>query len=149
VRVDAVEARPGVGVPELDAPVCGPTPGSEEVGLEGAPRQGLHGCLVLVHPVQGGGALGRVPNVQQVVVSPAGQLGAGGGPLEAADLLFQERERFVFLNAVRFVVVYLSIISSKILLEGDHLRTQISCAVKGQSLTVAAVYVILLSEKLT
>lgn len=86
VSVDGVEQCAGVCVPELDAAVSSSAAGGQQVGLEGAPRQGLDRSSVrgeLVH----GGAPGRAPDVQQVVVAAAGQLRAAGRPLQAAHLL--------------------------------------------------------------
>ena len=89
--VDAVHTGTGVGVPELDAPVRGTAASGEQVALEGAPRKGLHGGLVLVQAVKrsrrGGRRRGSVPDVQQVVVASARQLLARGRPLQPAHLL--------------------------------------------------------------
>jgi len=54
VSVDGVEHDAGVGVPELDAAVRGAAAGRQQVRLERAPRQRLHGGLVRVEAVEVG-----------------------------------------------------------------------------------------------
>ena len=90
--VNGVEEGPGVGVPKLDRAVSCASTGSQEVGLEGAPGDSLDGSAVRGQAVGWTVGRGAVPDVEDVVVAAAGELGAGGRPLEAADLLLVSAE---------------------------------------------------------
>ena len=70
-------------VPELDAAVGSPAPRGQEVGLEGAPGQGLHRGLVAQQGVHRFPA-SQVPHQQPIVIAPGGQVLPIGGPLQAA-----------------------------------------------------------------
>ncbi len=70
VGVNGVEEGAGVGVPELDGAVGRATPGGQQVGLEGAPRQRLDGSRVRGQAMQRC-TPSRAPHMQQVVVAAA------------------------------------------------------------------------------
>ena len=74
-----------MGVPELDAAVCGATSRGQQVGLEWAPGQGLHSSLVAQQCVQGI-APPELPNQEAVVVAPGRQVLPVGRPFQPAHL---------------------------------------------------------------
>ncbi len=86
VGVDLLQESAGGAVPEADLPVGSAAARCEEVGLVGAPSEGLDRSSV-VQDLVTRGSLGGVPDVEDVVVAAAGELLAVDGPLEAADLL--------------------------------------------------------------
>ena len=83
--VNGVEEGAGVHVPKLDGPVCSAAAGGQQIGLEGAPGQGLHSSLVAQQRVQGLPPP-QLPDQQPVVVAPRRQVLPVGGPLQAAHL---------------------------------------------------------------
>ncbi|KAL7547013.1 hypothetical protein ACHAWF_010326 [Thalassiosira exigua] len=105
-RVDRVQHRAGVGVPELDRAIGRPSPGRQQAASEGTPRQGLHGRLVMREgeagsegrevppgrapapsPRTAAAGHGRVPQAEEVLVPPGREGAPLVVPLQPAHLL--------------------------------------------------------------
>eukprot|EP00964_Phaeocystis_antarctica_P064192 scaffold38599_cov75-Phaeocystis_antarctica.AAC.1 len=95
VGVDGVDEGAVVRVPKADHAVGRAAARGEQVLLPRAPREGLDRRVVLVEAKDGRRCRHAplVPNIQQVVVAPRGELHTAWGPLEPADLLLVSVQR--------------------------------------------------------
>jgi len=90
--IDLVHTSPSFGVPEPQGPVGRPPSAGQQVGLPRTPVQGLHRGGVLTKRVSRSDRaslthLGRIPDVEDIVVSTGGQLGTIRRPLQADHFL--------------------------------------------------------------
>src|SRR5690606_7646274 len=83
--VDAIDAGTRGAVPEVDVPIVGSTTGCEKIELPRAPSKRFNGGLVICLGPLWSFKSARIPNVDEVVISSRGELGAIGTPFEAAD----------------------------------------------------------------
>ena len=90
--IDLVDTSSGLGVPEPQGSIGRPPTAGQQVGLPRAPIKGLDSSGMLTErvgrsDVAGLTHLGRIPDVEDIVVSSGSQLGTVRGPLQTDDLL--------------------------------------------------------------